>query len=232
MQEFLSLYSNIENPTIEMVAFTYLLAFLLSVLIAATYTNTTPNSIKTTNFIQALILSALISATVVQSTNNSLASGVGLLGALTIIQFRSTFRDPRDVIFIFASISAGISCGSFVFIPAVIGSIGFCLVAALLRFTPFTLGNHVIWELKIRTKNDKAKILKAESILDEHAKKWTTDAIKNDNLKTDESPYFEVDYIVVLKDDTKYKLLLESLEAHEMSVRRFNKQNSDFTTNN
>ena len=47
MQEFLSLYSNIENPTFEMVVFTYLLAFLLSVLIAATYANTFTQSINT-----------------------------------------------------------------------------------------------------------------------------------------------------------------------------------------
>lgn len=232
MQEFLSLYSNIENPTFEMVAFTYLLAFLLSVLIAATYTNTTPNSIKTTNFIQALILSSLISATVVQSTGNSIASGVGLLGALAIIQFRSTFRDPRDVIFIFASIVAGISCGSFVFIPAVIGSVGFCLVAVLLRFTPFTLGNHVIWELKIRMNPDQRKVLLAEQIIEEYSKKWATDGLKNDTVKLESTLYLEIDYIVVLKDDTKYKLLLETLEKNEISVRRFYKQSSDFTTNN
>ena len=231
MQEFLSLYSNIENPTFEMVVFTYLLAFLLSVLIAATYANTTPNNIKTTNFIQALILSALISATVVQSTNNSISAGVGLLGALTIIQFRSTFRDPRDVIFIFASVSAGISCGSFVFIPAVIGSVGFCLVAFMLRFTPFTLGNHVIWELKIRTNDEPLKIKIAEQIIEEYAKKWSTDGLKNDNNKLDATPFLEIDYIVVLKDDAKYKMLLESFEKKGISVRRFYKQNSDFTTN-
>ncbi len=115
MQEFLSLYANVSNPTFEMVLFTFLLSFLLSVTIAVTYMKTTPPTLKSTNFVQAMILSALISATVVQSTNSSLASGVGLLGALTIIQFRSTFRDPRDVIFMFAAISAGISCGSFVF---------------------------------------------------------------------------------------------------------------------
>ena len=113
MQEFLSLYANVATPTFEMVLFTFLLSFLLSVMIAVVYTKTTPATMKSTNFVQAMILSSLISATVVQSTNSSLASGVGLLGALTIIQFRSTFRDPRDVIFMFAAISAGISCGSF-----------------------------------------------------------------------------------------------------------------------
>ena len=110
MEDFLSLYSKIENPTLEMVFFTFLLSFLLGVVIAVIYTKTTPNTIKTPNFVQAMILSAIISSTVIQSTNNSIASGLGILGALTIIQFRTNFRDPRDIIFMFAAISTGLAC--------------------------------------------------------------------------------------------------------------------------
>ena len=231
MQEFLSLYANVATPTFEMVLFTFLLSFLLSVTIAVVYTKTTPATMKSTNFVQAMILSALISATVVQSTNSSLASGVGLLGALTIIQFRSTFRDPRDVIFMFAAISAGISCGSFVFLPAVIGSISFCFVALLLRFTPFNLGNHVIYELRIRFSPENDKLLFVEKIMNEHCKKWTTESIRNDASNKGENPYQELDYAILLNDDEEYKKFLQALEDQGVTVRKFSKQNSDFTTN-
>src|SRR5688572_25695809 len=141
MEDFLSLYSKIENPTIEMVFFTFLLSFLLGVVIAVIYTKTTPNTIKTPNFVQAMILSAIIASTVIQSTNNSIASGLGILGALTIIQFRTNFRDPRDIIFMFAAISTGIACGSYVFLIAIIGICGFGVIAIVLSYTPFYLGN-------------------------------------------------------------------------------------------
>ena len=231
MQEFLSLYANVATPTFEMVLFTFLLSFLLSVMIAVVYTKTTPATMKSTNFVQAMILSSLISATVVQSTNSSLASGVGLLGALTIIQFRSTFRDPRDVIFMFAAISAGISCGSFVFLPAVIGSFSFCFVALLLRFTPFNLGNHVIYELRIRFSPENDKLLFVEKILNEYCKKWTTESIRNDATNKGENPYQELDYAILLNDDEEYKKFIQALENQGVIVRKFSKQNSDFTTN-
>lgn len=231
MQELLSLYSNIANPTFEMVLFTFLLAFLLSVTIAVTYTKTTPNTLKSSNFIQAMILSSLISATVVQSTNNSISAGVGLLGALTIIQFRSTFRDPRDVIFIFAAISAGISCGSYVFLPAVIGSLSFCFIAILLRFTPFNMGDHTIFELRVRFNPEFEKVLFIEKQLNIFCKKWSVESIRNDSSNKGENPYQEIDYVVLLNNDSDYKKFIESIEKEGVSVRKFNKQNSDFTTN-
>jgi hypothetical protein len=228
MQEFLSLYANIENPTFEMVLFTYLLAFLLSVLIALTYNKTTPSTLKSANFIQAMILSALIAATVIQSTNGSLSSGVGLLGALTIIQFRSTFRDPRDVIFMFAAVSTGIASGSYVFLPALIGTLSFCFVALLLLYTPFNIKAQMIWELRIRFNPELDKVLFVEKVLNKYCKKWTTEAIRNDAGKG-EKPYQEVDYVIVLNDDSEYKNLLQHIENEGVGIRKFNKQSSDFT---
>jgi uncharacterized membrane protein YhiD involved in acid resistance len=176
-----------------------------------------------------MILSALIAATVVQSTNSSLASGVGLLGALTIIQFRSTFRDPRDVIFIFAAISAGISCGSFVFLPAIVGSLSFALVAFVLRFTPFNLGTQMIWELRVRFNIEDDKVQGIETILNKYCKKWTTESIRNDSGKNEIS-YQERDFVVILNDDKDYKIFLQTIEKEQVIVKKFAKQSSDFTS--
>ena len=163
MQNFLSLYSKIENPTFQMVLFTFLLAFICSSLIAFTYYFTTPITLKTPNFIQALILSSLIATMILQSIGDNVASGLGILGALTIINFRTSFRDPRDIIFMFAALGVGISCGSYVFVIAGTGTGIFCLMAFALKFTPFDLGNHFIWELRIRL-NDKSEIEIVEKI--------------------------------------------------------------------
>ena len=231
MQEFLSLYANIQTPTFEMVIFTYILALLLSILIALTYSHTTPNTLKSASFVQAMILSALISATVVQSTNNSLAGGVGLLGALTIIQFRSTFRNPRDVIFIFAAVSAGISCGSFVILPAIIGSLGFCFVAFLLRFTPFHTEIQTIFELRVRINTDFDKILFLEKVLNQYSRKWTEESMRNEVKNSGEIMYQELDFIVLLNDDNQRRIFLEALAAEGVIVKKFGKQNTDFTAN-
>jgi hypothetical protein len=231
MQEFLNLYSKIENPTFEMVVFSFLLAFLLAILVAKTYAATSPKTLKTPNFIQALILSATITSTVIQSTSSSLGTGLGMLGVLTIIQFRTTFRDPRDIIFMFAAISCGISCGSYVFLIAIVGALGFCFIALSLRFTPYYSGSHLIWELRLKLKTSPENIAFTKQTLDEFCRRWTVESSKNEKDKN-EVPYKEIDYVIILKDDEAFEAFEERLEANNILVKKINKQNNDFSANN
>ena len=230
MQNFLSLYAKIENPTFQMVLFTFLLAFICSALIAFTYYFTTPNTLKTPNYIQALILSSLIATMILQSIGDNVASGLGILGALTIINFRTSFRDPRDIIFMFAALGVGIACGSYVFMIAATGTVIFCLMAYAFKFTPFDLGNHLIWELRIRL-NNKEDILEAQKILNHYCLKCNLEAIRNDSSK-EAAPYHEREYVIILKNDNKQTEMLDTLENNGIYIRRFNLQNSDMTTQN
>jgi uncharacterized membrane protein YhiD involved in acid resistance len=230
MQNFLSLYSKIENPTFQMVFFTFLLAFICSSLIALTYYFSTPKTLKTPNFIQALILSSVIATMILQSIGDNVASGLGILGALTIINFRTSFRDPRDIIFMFAALGVGIACGSYVFTIAITGTSIFCFIAFALKFTPFYLGDHLIWELRIRL-SEKEDLAEAEKILAHYCVRCNLEAIRNDAAK-EATPYHEREYVVILKDDKKQKEFLEKLENAGIYIRRFNLQNSDMTTQN
>lgn len=63
--------------------------------------------------------------------------GPGMLGALAIVWFRTNFRDPRDIIFMFASLAAGISVVVKGYTIATGGVIGFCVIAVILYFSPF-----------------------------------------------------------------------------------------------
>jgi Domain of unknown function (DUF4956) len=136
MINFFSLYTKIENPTIEMIFFTFLLSFCLSSLIAFTYKRT---SLKATNirnnFLQSLILGALIATMVLQVIGDNVASGLAMLGALNIVQFRTKLKTPRQSIFMFAALGIGIACGLFGFFVAILGAFSFCLVAFTMRYT-------------------------------------------------------------------------------------------------
>lgn len=226
MQEFLSLYSKIENPTQEMMLFTFLLAFLCSTSIALTYYFTSPSTLKTPNFIQALILSSLIATMILQSIGDNVASGLGILGALTIINFRTSFRDPRDIVFMFAALGTGIACGSYVFLIAILGTGIFCFVAFALRFTPFHMGNHLIWELRLRIP-DRAIIPEIEKLLHQYCHKTTLEGVRNDMGKENSPSIHERDYVVIFKNDTKHKELLDKIENLDVLVRRFSLQNSE-----
>ena len=129
MLDFLTLQTTSAHPTIVTIIYTALLAFVLSTLIAITYEKTYRGLSYSRNFVQALILSSIVAATVMQAIGDSLARGLGIIGALAIIRFRTVFKDPRDIIFMFASLAAGISCGVFGFTVGVIGTLAFCSAA-------------------------------------------------------------------------------------------------------
>lgn len=227
MQDFLSLYSKIQNPTFEMVLFTFLLAFLCSSSIALTYAKTSPNTLKTPNFIQSLILSSIIATMILQSIGDNIASGLGMLGALTIINFRTSFRDPRDIIFMFAALGTGIACGSYVFLIAGLGTAGFCLIALALRFTPFHQGNHLVWEIRLRPGN--VGHVELEQMLDRYCRKFTLEMLRFDNKENMEIE--ERDYVLIFYDDRTHLEFLNTLRERGVTVRKFNKQNSEFTIN-
>lgn len=224
MQEFFSQYAKIQNPTYEMVLFTFLLAFLCSTLIAFVYWITSPTTLKTGNYIQSLILSSLIATMILQSIGDSVASGLGILGALTIINFRTSFRDPRDIIFMFAALGTGIACGSYVFFIAIMGTLFFSFIAVCLKFTPFHMGNHVIWELRVRIE-DRDKIPAMEQVFEKYCRRSSLDDIRNEPGENTGAIVQEREYFLVLRDDADNLELLQTIESlGGIIVRRLSKQ--------
>jgi uncharacterized membrane protein YhiD involved in acid resistance len=135
MLDILTLQASSPNPTLLTVLYTVLVSFLLSSLIGLTYIKTFKGLSFSMGYVQALILSSIVAATVMQAIGDSLARGLGMLGALAIIRFRTNFKDARDIIFMFAALAAGIGCGVGGYTIALVGTGGFVAVALLLSFT-------------------------------------------------------------------------------------------------
>ncbi len=151
MFDLSSLQYNSENPTLLAILFTVVLSFLLGGIIAFTYEKTSRDITKPIYFIQTLVLIAIVAATIMQAIGDSVARGLGMLGALSIIRFRTTIRNPRNIGFMFASLAAGISCGVLGFTIAIVGTLTFCLIAVILRFTPLSQETNIVGNLKVDT---------------------------------------------------------------------------------
>ena len=113
------------------------ISFVMAMVLAWTYRHTHGGFSYSRSFVQSLVLAAIVSCIMIIAIGNNLARGLGILGALALIRFRTPIRDPRDIIFLFASLASGIGAGAQVFGVAVIGPIYFCLVAEFLYFAPF-----------------------------------------------------------------------------------------------
>jgi hypothetical protein len=154
MLDFLTLQTTSANPTFISIIYTVLLSFLLSAIVAITYEKTFRGLSYSRNFVQALILGSIVCGTVMQSIGDSLARGLGMLGALAIIRFRTNLRDPRDIVFMFAAMGSGIACGVFGYGIAVVGTLGFCAAAFFLYFSP--LGEYRYYDGLLRFNMDAA----------------------------------------------------------------------------
>lgn len=114
------------------------LSFVMGMLIAKIYRWTHGGFSYSRSFLQTLVLGAIVATIMIIAIGNNMARGLGILGALALIRFRTPLRDPRDIIFVFASLATGISCGAQVFTVAIMGPLFFCAVAVFLSFSPFT----------------------------------------------------------------------------------------------
>ena len=170
MLDMLTLQATSVNAPLITVIYTVLISFVLSTMIAITYEKTFRGLSYSKNYVQALVLAAIVAAIVMHAIGDSLARGLGMLGALAIIRFRTNLKDPRDIIFMFASLAAGISCGVSGFNIAVVGTLGFCLAAIILYYSPFGQTHHFDGMLRFNIENNSDDKTRLTEVLQDFCK--------------------------------------------------------------
>ena len=147
------------------VVVTMLASVFLSFMLVATYRFTSREVVERKEFMQGLALISLVAAMIMQAIGDSLARGLGMLGALSIIRFRTSLTSPRNMAFMFASLAAGIACGVFGFTIAFIGTAAFCLVAFVLAFRRGDDAKQLIGDLRVNVEPDSDSSEEVERIL-------------------------------------------------------------------
>jgi uncharacterized membrane protein YhiD involved in acid resistance len=113
------------------------LAFLLSQIVSGVYILTFRGLSYSRSFVQSIPLGAIVTSMLMLAIGDSIAAGIGLAGGLSIIRFRTTMRDPRDMVFVFAGLGVGIACGLKAFPAALLGTGLFCLASVLLSLVAY-----------------------------------------------------------------------------------------------
>ena len=87
------------------------------------------------NFGLTLVLMTLITTPVVMCIRESIQLSMGMVGALSIVRFRTAVKDPMDIVFLFWAIIGGIVLGAGLIPLAIFGSlfVGLVLILALNR---------------------------------------------------------------------------------------------------
>lgn len=155
-----------------------LLSFLLSFLFASVYQWTFSGFSYSKSFIQSMILGSMVTCVLIMAVGDSLGRGMGMLGTLAVIRFRTPIRDPRDAMFLFACLGIGIACGSGLALVAIGGTIMINAVALFLHFAPFASRREyegLLRFLSSKTDSDKQELT---GILERHCEAFTLIAVR------------------------------------------------------
>lgn len=170
MFETLFSTNEINQDTTLAVIVSILASVFLSFMLVVTYRLTSREVVERKEFIQGVALISIVAAMIMQAIGDSLARGLGMLGALSIIRFRTSLNSPRNMAFMFASLAAGIACGVFGFTIAFIGTLAFCIVAFALAWQGDHATKQLVGELRINLEPDSDMRVEVEDLM----KKYTT----------------------------------------------------------
>ena len=98
------------------------LAFLIGMYIFAIYRKTFSRVMYSKNFGVSLVMLAMITSFIILPITSNLTLSLGMVGALSIVRFRTAVKDPIDTVYMFWSIAVGIALGAKFFLPAILAS--------------------------------------------------------------------------------------------------------------
>ncbi|MFC0415023.1 DUF4956 domain-containing protein [Cytobacillus solani] len=100
-----------------------LASFIVGLFIYYVYKKTFRSVVYSHNFNVTLVLMTMITSLVIMTISTNIVLSLGMVGALSIVRFRTALKDPLDIVFLFWAITAGIAIGANVYPVAIFGSI-------------------------------------------------------------------------------------------------------------
>ena len=126
MNDLLSTFVNAPGETSwEGAALTLFSTYALCQLIAFTYERTYEGMSYSRGYVQALILSGLVAAMLMMAIGDNLARGLGIMGTMALVRYRTSIREPRDMVFMFAGLAVGVAAGVRSYPAALFGTAAF-----------------------------------------------------------------------------------------------------------
>lgn len=108
------------------------MSLFLSLVMAYTYRQTHRGLSYSTSFVHTMVIMAMTVAVIMMIIGSNIARAFSLVGALSIIRFRTAIKDPRDVAFVFMVMAVGMACGTNFLRTAVVFTLFACPAIYLL----------------------------------------------------------------------------------------------------
>ncbi len=199
-KSFLEGFSSVEITTMTVLV-ALAVASALALYIFFVYRIVTRKTFYSKGFNISLAGVTVTTAALILTMQSSVVLSLGMVGALSIVRFRTAVKDPMDLMFMFWSISVGIICGAGMAQIAVILSVVMTLGILILDYMPVAKAPMILVVNATNAKTEKDVV----AIVKKYARFF---GVKSRNLSSG-----SVDLVLELRTDHGYELVQEVMET-------------------
>lgn len=160
-------------------------------------------------FCVSLILLSPIVGMVILVIGNNVATAFSLAGAFALVRFRSAPGDPKDIAYVFLSVTMGLTCGLGFWIYAALAVALLCIIVLVLHFTNYAGKNNSRYELKITVPETLNYVGAFDEVLTKYTKSFQLKRVKS----VDFGSLFEITFDITMKDPNEMRQLLDDVRA-------------------
>lgn len=156
-KSFVAMQSGIERFSPIEIIINLSVSFVVGLFIFFVYKKTFQGVLYQRSFNVSLVAIAMIITLIIMTISGNLVLSLGMVGALSIVRFRTPIKDPVDLVFIFWAITIGIANGVGYFNISLIGSVFMTIVLLFMtRKAEVEYPYLLVLQVPIDTKSDKA----------------------------------------------------------------------------
>jgi uncharacterized membrane protein YhiD involved in acid resistance len=196
-----------EQINIYSIIAAFLLSAILTFIISLIYKRLNRGRENLYLMMQSLIILSITIAAAMMIVGNELARAFGLVGAVSVIRFRTAVQNYRDMAFVFVAIVIGMACGLQFYLLATIvgvGTGGLLLFLGIINYGKAGVSyNNYILRIDINNNDNIRKYIEEELV--KNAEVWKFIGVKTDNKRS----WFK--YQIQLKDNQTIDRLMRDI---------------------
>lgn len=140
------------------------IAFAIGMFIIYVYRKTYTGVVYSKAFSLCILMLSMVTAMIIRTISSNISLSLGMVGALSIVRFRTAVKEPVDTGFMFWGISAGIMTGAGLYVPALVASLGIGVLYFVSYLLGFKVSNRYLLVLKYKTKAHEEVMRKLKNI--------------------------------------------------------------------
>jgi len=195
--------------TLKDVVANIIVAMICGITISMIYRYTYKGLSYSASFTVSLVMLTMITAVVIMVIGNNLARAFGMVGAMSIIRFRTAVKDAADIMFIFFSLAVGLACGVKLFSVAIFSTVfigGIYIIISKLNFAVAKRREYLL-QIVAKSTSDNNSF---DSVLKKYCRRYKI--VNAKTLGEEENETLELSFYVNLKNENNGRQMVTEIK--------------------